>query len=71
MNLAALTTPHKVMALLITLVLSVSISTHSHANNTRVDISRLHYTMGSTKLDITANVPTVYTLEGETEAVEL
>jgi hypothetical protein len=50
---------------------SVFMSTHSHANNTRLDISSILNTVGSTKLDITAKLPTEYTLEGETEAVEL
>ncbi|WP_396589155.1 hypothetical protein [Bermanella sp. R86510] len=57
--------------LLFSSVLWLFIFTQEAHASARTDITPHHYTIGASKLDIVAHVPTEYTLEGETEEVSL
>jgi hypothetical protein len=50
-----------------TVIGALAISELSHAEATRVEMSVARYTIDGAKLKLTANLPTEYTLEGETE----
>ena len=71
MNASALKKFNNTTIAMLIAMTTAFISMPSHSTGTRLDIATSLNTVGSTKLSITAKVPNVYTLEGETEAIEL